>query len=122
MESRLKVVGVFDIIPKTDFPDVRKSCVIRSANYGNMLVIPRENRIVRFYIQLLDANTDLDVSAIKASYTIDSILEKAQRVLAPYKLSHDYCDWWSIYQVGQRISAHYSIHDRLFLAGDAVRE
>ena len=85
-------------------------------------MIPRENRIVRFYVQLLNPNTDLDVPAVKASYTIDSILKRAQRIFSPYELTYDYCDWWSVYQVGQRLSKHYSLHNRLFLAGDAVRK
>ena len=85
-------------------------------------MIPRENRIVRFYVQLLNPNTGLDVKAIKASYTIDSILKRAQKIFAPFQLTYDYCDWWSVYQVGQRLSKHYSIGNRLFLAGDAVRK
>lgn len=86
------------------------------------MMIPRENRIVRFYVQLLNPNTDQDIPATKASYTIDTILKRAQRIFSPYELTYDYCDWWSVYQVGQRLSKHYSIHDRLFLAGDAVRK
>ena len=85
-------------------------------------MIPRENRIVRFYVQLLNPNTDLDIPAIKASYTIDSILKRARSIFSPYELTYDYCDWWSVYQVGQRMAKQYSIHDRLFLAGDAVRK
>lgn len=111
-----------DIIPKSDFPDIRKNCVIRSKKYGNMMMIPRENRIVRFYVQLLNPNTDVDIPSVKASYTIDSILKTAQRIFSPYELTYDYCDWWSVYQVGQRIAKRYTLYDRLFLAGDAVRK
>ncbi|CAD6565738.1 MAG: hypothetical protein ASARMPREDX12_006748 [Alectoria sarmentosa] len=112
--------GVLDIIPKTDFPDIRKNCVIRSVRHGNMMLIPRENRLVRFYVQLLHANADQDRAAIKSAYSVDALLKAAQRVLSPYELTYDHCDWWSVYQVGQRVSKKYSIHDRLFLAGDAV--
>lgn len=48
------------------------------------------------------------------------ILESAQRTMAPYKLDYNYCDWWTAYQIGQRVGSNFSKHDRIFLAGDAV--
>ena len=44
--------GVIDIIPITDFPDIRMRCAIHSAESGSVMVIPRENKLVRLYIQL----------------------------------------------------------------------
>ena len=114
--------GVLDIIPKTNFPDVRKNCVIRSVRHGNLMLIPREKKIVRFYVQLLHANLDEDLSLVKSAYSVGALLKAAQRVLSPYELTYEHCDWWSVYQVGQRVSEKFSIHDRLFLAGDAVRK
>jgi phenol 2-monooxygenase (NADPH) len=48
------------------------------------------------------------------------ILESAQRTLAPYKLTYEYCDWWTAYQIGQRVGSNFSKNERVFLAGDAV--
>lgn len=48
------------------------------------------------------------------------ILESAQRTLAPYKLAYEYCDWWTVYQIGQRVGSKFSKNERVFLAGDAV--
>jgi phenol 2-monooxygenase len=48
------------------------------------------------------------------------ILESAQRTLAPYKLTYEYCDWWTAYQIGQRVGSNFSKDERVFLAGDAV--
>lgn len=48
------------------------------------------------------------------------ILESAQRTLAPYKLTYEYCDWWTAYQIGQRVGSNFSKNERIFLAGDAV--
>jgi phenol 2-monooxygenase (NADPH) len=48
------------------------------------------------------------------------ILECAQRTLAPYKLDYEYCDWWTAYQIGQRVGSSFSKNERVFLAGDAV--
>jgi phenol 2-monooxygenase len=48
------------------------------------------------------------------------ILKCAQRTLAPYKLNYQYCDWWTAYQIGQRVGSNFSKDERIFLAGDAV--
>jgi phenol 2-monooxygenase (NADPH) len=45
------VWGVVDMIPDTDFPDIRNRSVIHS-NHGSCMVIPREGDLVRLYIQL----------------------------------------------------------------------
>jgi phenol 2-monooxygenase len=48
------------------------------------------------------------------------ILESAQRTMAPYTLTYEYCDWWTAYQIGQRVGSNFSKNERIFLAGDAV--
>ena len=45
------VWGVVDMIPDTDFPDIRNRCAIHS-NHGSCMLIPREDDKVRLYIQL----------------------------------------------------------------------
>ncbi|KAM0811079.1 putative Phenol hydroxylase [Seiridium cardinale] len=51
-ESTDFIWGVLDIIPITDFPDIRMRCAIHSADSGSLMVIPREAGLVRLYIQL----------------------------------------------------------------------
>jgi len=111
--------GVLDIIPITDFPDIRMRCAIHSASSGSVMVIPRENKLVRLYIQMTTTEkggNKLD----RKSITPQLILESAQRTLAPYKLNYEYCDWWTAYQIGQRVGSNFSKNERIFLAGDAV--
>ncbi|OQD70146.1 hypothetical protein PENDEC_c026G06205 [Penicillium decumbens] len=113
--------GVLDIIPITDFPDIRSRCAIHSASEGSVMVIPRENKLVRLYIQL--QATEYNKSGSKAdrsSITPSIILKSAQRILHPYKLDYTYCDWWTAYQIGQRVGDKFSLQERVFLAGDAV--
>ena len=43
--------GVVDMIPVTNFPDIRARCAIHSNN-GSCMIIPREGDMVRLYIQL----------------------------------------------------------------------
>ncbi|KFY94209.1 hypothetical protein V500_03367 [Pseudogymnoascus sp. VKM F-4518 (FW-2643)] len=111
--------GVLDIIPITDFPDIRQRCAIHSANSGSVMVIPRENKLVRLYIQM--TTTEKGGEPVdRTNITPAMILECAQRTLAPYKLSYEYCDWWTAYQIGQRVGSNFSKNERIFLAGDAV--
>jgi phenol 2-monooxygenase len=112
--------GVVDMIPDTDFPDIRNRCVIHS-NHGSCTVIPREGEIVRLDVRLedkemLDArgrvkadmvgpNEILDVSADISFCTIfrDKLwMQTARRILSPYTLiTRQPVNWWSIY-VGKR--------------------
>ncbi|KAI1821625.1 FAD binding domain-containing protein [Xylaria intraflava] len=111
--------GVLDIVPITDFPDVRNRCMIHSASSGSLMMIPRENGVVRLYTQLTEVAVGggrVDRSKI----TPEIILNAARTILSPYKLDYHYCDWWTAYQIGQRVGDKFSKSDRVFLAGDAV--
>ena len=111
--------GVLDIVPITNFPDIRVRCAVRSANSGTVMVIPRENKLVRLYIQLNEVNgggQQFDRSKVSP----DIILKAAQKIMSPYQLVYEYCDWWTVYQIGQRVGDSFSCDDRVFLAGDAI--
>lgn len=110
--------GVLDIIPITNFPDIRMRCAIHSSKSGSMMVIPRENKLVRLYIQI--TTTEIGSEIDRWSINPQMILDSAQRIMAPYKLDYEYCDWWTAYQIGQRVASKFSQYDRIFLAGDAV--
>lgn len=113
--------GVLDIVPITDFPDIRHRCATHSADAGSLMVIPRENKLVRLYIQLQATDSQKNGSKADRSWiTPEIILQSAQRIMHPYKLDYAYCDWWTAYQIGQRVSNKFSQSDRVFLAGDAV--
>ncbi|KAH6673354.1 FAD binding domain protein [Halenospora varia] len=113
------VWGVLDIIPITDFPDIRMRCAIHSASSGSVMVIPRENKLVRLYIQMTTTEKGGD-KLDRTNITPQMILECAQRTIAPYKITYEYCDWWTAYQIGQRVGSNFSKNERIFLAGDAV--
>ncbi|KAI9147756.1 Polynucleotide 5'-hydroxyl-kinase GRC3 [Paramyrothecium foliicola] len=118
-ESTDAIWGVLDIVPITDFPDIRNRCIVHSAEAGTLVVIPRENRLVRLYIQLKEVSEGtgrVDRSQINPGL----ILKAAQDILTPYKFEYYYIDWWTAYQIGQRSGDHFSKLGREFLAGDAV--
>jgi phenol 2-monooxygenase len=112
--------GVIDIIPITDFPDIRMRCAIHSADSGSLMVIPRENKLVRLYIQLKEVTPDASGRADRSKITPQTIFAAAQKIISPFKLEYNYCDWWTAYQIGQRVGTNFDAHSRVFLAGDAV--
>ena len=89
--------GVLDIVPITDFPDIRMRCAIHSANSGSLMVIPRENKLVRLYIQLTttEKTSEGGQRADRSKINPEVILESAQRILAPYKITYRVLDWVS---------------------------
>ncbi|KAH9945760.1 FAD binding domain-containing protein [Amylocystis lapponica] len=113
--------GVVDIIPDTDFPDIRNRCAIHSHN-GSCMIIPREGDRIRLYIQLTDKDmVDPATGRVdKSKMGPKQLMEVAQKSMHPYKIStsHD-IHWWTLYIIGQRVACNYSIHDRVFIAGDA---
>jgi phenol 2-monooxygenase len=112
--------GVLDIIPITDFPDIRMRCAIHSASSGSVMVIPRENGLVRLYIQLSEIKPDASGRTDRSKITPEVIIAAAQKTLHPYKIRYNYCDWWTAYQIGQRVGDTFHKFNRVFLAGDAV--
>lgn len=112
---RLFKWGVLDAVPVTDFPDIRMRCAIHSESSGSVMVIPREDGLVRLYIQLSETEKGVDRSSI----TSEMILNAARKIMAPYKLDMPHIDWFTAYQIGQRVTDKFSAHDRVFIAGDA---
>ncbi|HVV91806.1 MAG TPA: FAD-binding monooxygenase [Hyphomicrobiales bacterium] len=119
--------GVMDILAVTDFPDIRLKVLIRSAEDGNLLIIPREGGyLVRLYIELESLSRRGKIS--RNSVTLDQLLAAAQRILRPHALEAKQVPWWSVYEIGQRLCDKFDdvpeeeIGRRLpcvFIAGDA---
>ncbi len=119
--------GVMDVLAVTDFPDIRCKSLIQSANEGSILIIPREGGyLVRLYVEL----TKLEIGERIASRNIavDELIAKARRILNPYRLEVKEIPWWSVYEIGQRLTDKFDdvpkedIATRLpsvFIAGDA---
>ncbi|MGO3740266.1 MAG: FAD-binding monooxygenase [Marinomonas foliarum] len=115
--------GVMDVLAVTDFPDIRLKSAIHSSNEGNMLIIPREGGyMVRLYIELdkLKSNERLSKKNITTNYLIAA----ANRILYPYTIDVKEIAWWSVYEIGQRLTTAFDDAEEgklphVFLAGDA---
>lgn len=91
------------------------------SNRGNLLLLPRENRLVRFYVPISPDDSEQDANSEEEVDSMKLILERARAILSPYTLESNHCDWWSTYRIGQRLADNFSLRNRLFLAGDAAR-
>lgn len=112
------VWGVLDMVPLTNFPDIRMRCAVHSANSGSVMVIPQPEGLVRLYIQLpiqVKQGEYLDRSQI----TPESIMSTARKILHPYTLETDHIEWYTGYHIGQRMTESFGRANRIFLAGDA---
>ena len=119
--------GVMDVLAVTDFPDVRFKALIQSAKDGSLLIIPREGGyMVRLYVEL--AKLDVGERVANRSITADDVIAKAQRILKPHTLDVKEIAWWSVYEIGQRLTDKFddvpeaeiaTRLPRIFIAGDA---
>jgi phenol 2-monooxygenase len=95
--------GVMDVLAVTDFPDIRVKSVIQSANDGSILIIPREGGyLVRLYVEL--AKLEVGERVANRNIAVDEIIAKARRILNPYKFEMKEIPWWSVYEIGQRLT------------------
>jgi phenol 2-monooxygenase len=120
--------GVMDILAVTDFPDIRMKAAIQSADEGNILLIPREGGyLVRLYVDLGDVDPH-DRGTIRQKVTAEQVIDTAQRVLRPYTLDVRDIVWFSVYEVGQRVTDRFddvrpepvgAREPHVFICGDA---
>jgi phenol 2-monooxygenase (NADPH) len=125
-DSANQAWGVMDVLAVTDFPDIRFKAVIQS-EAGNIVLIPREGGyLVRFYIELDDLAPGERVAS--RGITVETLIEAARRILSPYTLDVRDVVWWSVYEIGQRLTDAFddvpadqvgSRLPRVFIAGDA---
>ena len=95
--------GVMDVLAVTDFPDIRFKSLIQSASDGSILIIPREGGyLVRLYVEL--AKLDAGERVASRNITVDDLIATAQRILHPYTLDVKEIAWWSVYEIGQRLT------------------
>ncbi|KAL9609442.1 MAG: hypothetical protein Q9167_005797 [Letrouitia subvulpina] len=120
LEGTDSIWGVIDIVPKTNFPDIRKACTIRSASSGSLLIEPREGRLVRFYVHLENVAANRGSSFDKSTCSPEKIANIARNIMFPYKLEYSVLEWWSAYHVKQQVANALGAFNRVFIAGDAV--
>lgn len=92
-------------------------CTIHSHS-GSIMVIPREDNMVRLYIQIASSE-DPDWHPRKTA-TEAEVQDAARKILQPYSIEWESVVWYSVYPIGQGIADRYTLdHRRVFLGGDA---
>ena len=119
--------GVMDVLAVTDFPDIRIKGLIQSEKEGSIVLIPREGGyLVRLYVEIDKLREGERVR--NRNITADDLVAAARRILAPYRFEAKEIPWWSVYEIGQRLTDRFDdvpqaeIETRLprvFIAGDA---
>lgn len=94
--------AVMDVLAETDFPDIRTKCAIQS-KAGSILHIPREgNYLFRMYVDLGEVPEDGNREIRKTS--VETAIAKANEIIAPYTLEVRDVAWYSVYEVGHRVT------------------
>jgi 2-polyprenyl-6-methoxyphenol hydroxylase-like FAD-dependent oxidoreductase len=119
--------GVMDVLAVTDFPDIRFKALIQSATEGTVLLIPREGGyMVRIYVEMDKLAENERVAG--RNITKEQLIAAAQRIFHPYTLDVKEVPWWSVYEIGQRLTDRFDDLQadevgtrlpRVFIAGDA---
>jgi phenol 2-monooxygenase len=119
--------GVMDLLAVTDFPDWRMKSFVRSQDDGILMVLPREGgHLVRLYVEM--DNLDDNERVADRGLNADDIIAKARRIFSPFKLDVKEVVWWSIYEIGHRLTDKFddvpedqvaNRSPRVILAGDA---
>ncbi len=122
-DSAHQAWGVMDILCTTDFPDIRFKSLIQSASEGTVLVIPREGGyLVRLYVEMDKLRPDERVA--HKDIQVESLIAAANRIFSPYTINVADVVWWSVYEIGQRLTQRFDnrsedILPNVFIAGDA---
>ncbi|PNS18415.1 Ubiquinone biosynthesis monooxygenase COQ6, mitochondrial [Sphaceloma murrayae] len=90
-------------------------CTIHS-DHGSIMVIPREDNMVRLYVQIA-SSTDPDWNPRKTA-TEKDVQDHAKKILAPYTIEWERVEWFSVYPIGQGIADRYTLDERIFMGGD----
>ncbi|KAF1349045.1 FAD binding domain-containing protein [Delphinella strobiligena] len=109
------VWGVMDGVVRTNFPDIKMKCTIHS-DAGSIMVIPREDNMVRLYIQLASSNEPgFDP---RRTATTEEVQAAAIKIMKPYEITWERVEWFSVYPIGQGIADRYTLDERVFMGGD----
>jgi len=120
---------VIDMLADTGFPDVRFKTLIQSINEGNIIIIPREgSKLIRLLTELDKLKNGEKVAT--RNLRVDHLIAAAQRIFRPHALDVKEVVWWSVYEIGQRLTDKFDyvpaddVASRLphvFICGDACQ-
>ena len=116
--------------------NIRQICSIHNVNFESILLIFRERKLVRIYVQLTDMKNANEIEMKRSTITSKMIFDVAKKIFQSYIFSWKYLEWWAVYQIShtrfrnckklkvskidQRISKWFDDFNRIFLVDDAI--
>lgn len=85
--------------------------VFHSAGSGSVLTVPREGGMVRVYTQMGDLEVGQRLN--RSDFSLEQLLEKTKKVVAPYEMDFKYVDWYTCYEVSNCCTFSASRRTRL---------
>ena len=126
-DSANKAWGVMDVLAVTSFPDIRQKTLIQSGSGGTLLIIPREGGyMARIYVEM--ETLAEGERARNRNISKEDLIKAARDIFHPYSFDVQETVWWSVYEIGQRLTDRFDnldgavshdSHPRVFIAGDA---
>ena len=101
------VWAVLDGVLATDFPKVPEIIVFQN-DTSDVAWIPREGKLDRFYVRMDTKD-----------FHIEEVIAKIKSALQPHHIDFKEIVWFSQFAVKESVAEKFSIHDRVFLAGDS---
>ncbi|KAJ5181827.1 hypothetical protein N7449_011974 [Penicillium cf. viridicatum] len=95
--------------------DIRKRSIVKT-KHGTLMVIPRERKLVRIYVEL---HSDV-ATRYREEQDSEVLMDEVEKIMRPYMMKTKHIDWSTAYTVGQRVCRKIGLHNRIFLAGDAI--
>ncbi|MCJ1255059.1 hypothetical protein MMC24_002875 [Lignoscripta atroalba] len=129
------VWAIADILADTDFPDIRRQCMIRSSQ-GFCMLSPNKGEGFRVYLQLSEAEILMVAPAQQERSRYRSLRpwtnvpalrhilqNRISSILSPYTLLITDVSWISIYSLTRRLATHFSDpFQHIYLLGDACHK
>ncbi|KAK5951490.1 hypothetical protein OHC33_007546 [Knufia fluminis] len=125
---------VADCAIKTDFPDIRRRCAIRTPA-GNLMLIPSPRNTIRIYMLITNKQDLQDLAASKLddlpaplfketqgrtrTTPLEILLKRLPPILKPYTIQITHIDWISKYVVGQKVIKSFTDNRNVLFVGDA---
>ncbi|KAL7008266.1 hypothetical protein EMMF5_001995 [Cystobasidiomycetes sp. EMM_F5] len=110
--------GAFDAIIKTNLPTTRMKNAVHSKENGSVIMVPREGGLTRVYTEMGSLQPGERIN--RADVTLEKLIAKSKVVMKPFEIDIPYVDWYTCYEIGQRVCDTFSAYnDHVFIAGDA---
>ncbi len=132
VQGSQEVWAVADVLATTDFPDIRRHCVVWSAQ-SVCTLIPNSHGGVRICVQLTPGDINRLDAGVNGIFTQPPVLfpetnptllfeilqSHVKDILSPYRIDITRVSWISRYRVSQGIADHFTDQQRVFLLGEA---